>query len=181
MKSLSNDNLTVPESDWVAIAILGRPRGVRGELTAISLSSHPERFAQLKQVYLFGPGTPYEVERVWDHQGVPVFKFKGIDSMTDAEPLRGFEVRVPKSERVKAEPGEYFHSDLIGCEVQDAETKRVIGTVTEFEEFGGPPLLRIDNGNLLIPFVKEICTGIHPEQKLILVKLPEGLEDVNKL
>jgi 16S rRNA processing protein RimM len=149
-------------------------------LTAISLSSHPDRFQRLKTVYLFGTGTPFEVERVWDHQGVLIFKFKGIDSMTDAEAYRGFEVRVPKSERVEPEPGEYFHSDLIGCEVQDAATRRVVGKVTDFEEYGGPPLLRIDDGNLLIPFVKAICIGIHPEQKLILVTLPEGLEDVNK-
>lgn len=163
------------------MAVLGRPRGIRGELTAISLSSHPERFSSLERVYLFGPGTPYEVERVWDHQGVPVFKFKGVDSMTDAEKLRGFEVRVPKAERVQPEPGEFFHSDLIGCEVQDAATKRVIGKVTDCEEFGGPPLLQINGGEMLIPFVKEICTGIHPESGLILVTLPEGLEDVNKL
>jgi 16S rRNA processing protein RimM len=168
-------------TDWVTVAILGRPRGLRGELTAISLSSHPDRFKKLTTVHLFGDGSPYEVERTWDHQGVLIFKFKGVDSMTDAEKFRGFEVRVPLSERVEPEAGEFFHSDLIGCEVRDAATQRVIGKVTDFEEFGGPPLLQINGGSLLVPFVKEICTGIHPEQKLILVTLPEGLEDVNKL
>jgi len=28
-------------ADWVTVAILGRPRGIRGEITAISQSSHP--------------------------------------------------------------------------------------------------------------------------------------------
>lgn len=163
------------------MAVLGRPRGIRGELTAISFSSHPERFAALTKVHLFGTGAAFEVERVWNHQGVPVFKFKGVDSMTDAEKLRGFEVRVPAAERVEPEPGEFFHSDLIGCEVQDAVTRRVIGRVAGFVEYGGPPLLQIADSDLLIPFVKQICIGIHPEQKLILVTLPEGLEDVNKL
>ena len=169
------------QQDWVTIAVLGRTRGIRGELTAISLSSHPERFAALTRVFLFGQGTAYEVERYWEHQGVPVFKFKGVDSMTDAEGLRGFEMRVPMAERVQPEPGEYFHSDLIGCEVRDAASDRVIGRVTDFEEFGGPPLLQINGGPLLIPFVKAICTGIHPERHLILVTLPEGLEEVNKV
>jgi len=166
--------------EWIAIAALGRARGIRGEVTAVSLSSHPERFANLSRVYLFGPGDSYDVERVWDHQGLLVFKFKGVDSMTDAEKLRGYEVRVPASERVQPEPGEYFHSDLIGCEVRDAATSRPIGTVTAFEEYGGPGLLQIDAGRLTVPFVKEICVGIQPEQKLILVNLPEGLEDINK-
>jgi 16S rRNA processing protein RimM len=171
---------------WVAIAVLGRVRGNRGELTAESLSSKPERFARLKTVRLAGDGdggegdaaggTLYEVEEVWEHGGVLVFKFRGVDSILDAEKLRGAEVQVPRAERVELEPGEYFHSDLIGCEVR--EQGRVIGRVTKFEEYGGPPLLEIDGGRVLIPFVKAICVDIRPDAGLIEVELPEGLEDL---
>ena len=56
---------------------------------------------------------------VWEHAGALVFKFQGVDSIHDAEKLRGAEVQVPPAERVELEPGEYFHSDLIGCEVRD--------------------------------------------------------------
>ena len=159
--------------------MLGRPRGNRGELTATSLSSRPERFARLKGVRLAGDGSSYEVEEVWEHSGELVFKFKGIDSISDAERLRGAEVQVPLAERVELDPGEYFHSDLIGCEVRDRASGRAIGKVTNFEEFGGPPLLEIDNGRMLIPFVKAICVYIRPDEKVIHVEIPEGLEDLN--
>ena len=165
-------------SDWVAVAVLGRPRGNRGELTAESLSSRPERFSRLKNVRLVGDGSAYQVEEVWEHAGALVFKFQGVDSISDAEKLRGAEVQVPGSERVELEPGEYFHSDLIGCEVRDRLSGRLIGRVTNFEEYGGPPLLEIDGGKTLIPFVKAICVDIRPEVKLILVDMPEGLEDL---
>jgi 16S rRNA processing protein RimM len=164
--------------DWVAVAVLGRPRGNRGELTAESLSSRPERFARLKEVRLMGDGSAYQVEEVWEHSGALVFKFHGVDSISDAEKLRGAEVQVPVSERVELEPGEYFHSDLIGCEVRDRLSGRVLGRVTDFEEYGGPPLLEIDGGKMLIPFVKAICVDIRPEEKLIQVDPPEGLEDL---
>jgi 16S rRNA processing protein RimM len=166
-------------ADWIAVALLGRPRGNRGELTAVSLSSKPERFARLRQVRLAGDGTSHEVEEVWEHSGELVFKFKGIDSISDAEKLRGAEVQVPRSERVELDPGEYFHSDLIGCEVHDRASGRTIGKVTNFEEFGGPPLLEIDGGRMLIPFVKAICVDIRPDEKVIHVEIPEGLEDIN--
>jgi len=166
-------------SDWVAVAVLGRPRGNRGELTAESLSSRPERFARLKTVRLVGEGQAFDVEEVWEHAGALVFKFRGVDSISDAERLRGAEVQVPRSERVALEPGEYFHSDLIGCEVRDRLSGRVIGRVTNFEEYGGPPLIEIDGGRMLIPFVKAICVDIRPEVKLIQVDLPEGLEDLD--
>ena len=165
-------------AEWVSIAVLGRPRGNRGELTAESLSSRPERFARLHEVRLLGEGTLYHVEQVWDHEGVLVFKFRGVDSIADAEKLRGAEVQVPVSERIELEPGEYFHSDLIGCEVRERSSGRVVGRVTGFEEYGGPPLLEIVGGRLLVPFVKSICVDIRPESKCIDVELPEGLEDL---
>jgi 16S rRNA processing protein RimM len=164
--------------DWVSVAVLGRPRGNRGELTAESLSSRPERFARLRDVRLVGDGSAYQVEEVWEHAGALVFKFRGVDSISDAERLRGAEVQVPQAERVALEPGEYFHSDLIGCEVRDRLSGRVIGRVTNFEEYGGPPLIEIDGGRMLIPFVKAICVDIRPQEKLIHVDLPDGLEDL---
>lgn len=158
--------------------MLGRPRGNRGELTAESLSSRPERFARLKDVRLSGAGD-YQIEEVWDHAGMLIFKFRGIDSISDAEKLRGAEVQVPRSERVALEAGEYFHSDIVGCEVRDRASGRIVGRVTKFEEYGGPPLIEIDGGRVLIPFVKAICVDIRPEEKLILADLPEGLESLD--
>ena len=125
-----------------------------------------------------GDGGAYQVEEVWEHSGALVFKFRGVDSISDAEKLRGAEVQVPRAERVALEPGEYFHSDLIGCEVRERTSGRVIGRVTSFEEYGGPPLIEIDGGRILIPFVKAICVDIRPDLKLIQVDLPEGLEEL---
>jgi 16S rRNA processing protein RimM len=164
--------------EWTAIAALVRPRGNKGELTAVSLSSKPDRFANLTKVHLFGDGREYTVERIWDHDGALVFKFAGIDSIDDAEKLRGAEVRVPLEERVFLDRGEYFHSDLIGFEIRDLTTGRLIGRVTGWEEYGGPSLLDIDNGRLLVPFVKAICPEIDTDARVIKVRLPEGLESL---
>jgi 16S rRNA processing protein RimM len=170
--------------DWVAIAVLGRPRGNRGELTAASLSSKPERFERLTRVRLLSDTLPaeamYDVEEVWEHGGGLVFKLAGVDSISEAEKLRGAEVQVPRAERVELEPGEYFHSDLIGCEVRERVSGRVVGKVTDFQEYGGPPLLEVDRGRLLIPFVGAICVDIRPAEKLILVDLPVGLEELSQ-
>jgi 16S rRNA processing protein RimM len=127
-------------------------------------------------VRLSASGATLEVERVWDHDGALVFKFRGIDSISDAETLRGSEVQVPASERVELEPGEYFYSDLTGCELRDRASNRLIGRVTDLVEYGGPPLLEIDGGRILVPFVKAICTDIRPADRVILADLPEGLE-----
>ena len=161
--------------------MLGRTRGIRGEVTATSLSSHPDRFGNLSGVRLVSesiPGALLEVERVWDHGGTLIFKFKGLDSINEVEKYRGAEVQVPAAERVALEPGEYFYSDLTGCELRDRATNRLIGKVTDMVEYGGPPLLEIDGGRVLVPFVKAICTDIRPADRVILADLPEGLEEL---
>jgi 16S rRNA processing protein RimM len=170
--------VSLPDTDWVTVALLGKTRGNRGEITALPLSSKPERFESLREVYLFGSGERHEVEFAWFHNSTLVFKFRGIDTISDAEKLHGMEVRVPLSERVELEPGEYFESDIVGCEVVDRRTGKSLGRVSEWQDGGGAGLLAV--GSLLIPFTRSICVEIDPAARRIAVELPEGLEDLNR-
>jgi 16S rRNA processing protein RimM len=170
------------EPEWVTVALLGKTRGNRGEITALALSSKPERYGALDGVYLFGPGSagvPYRVESTWFHDGTLIFKFRGVDTISDAERLTGSEVRVPLAERAALDPGEFFESDLIGCEVVDRRTGESLGRVSGWQEAGGAGLLAVGE-NLLIPFARSICVAIDPAARRITVELPEGLKELNQ-
>lgn len=167
------------EAAWITIALLGKTRGNRGEITALSLSSKPERYRALRQVYLFGRGERHEVEETWFHNGILIFKFRGVDCISDAELLSGCEVRVPLSERAPLEAGEFFQSDLIGCEVIERATGDRIGAVIDWDDSGGAGLLVLE-GDLLIPFARSICVEIDPAAKRIAVELPPGLKELNR-
>lgn len=167
-----------PEGEWVTVARLGKTRGNRGEITALPLSSKPDRFQQLRKVFLFGSGECREIEDAWFHGNTLVLKFRGIDSISDAEKLTGAEVRIPRSQRAEPEPGEFFQSDLIGCEVIERRTGRRLGRVTDWEDSGGPGLLVV-NDHLMIPFARSICVEIDPAAGRITVDLPPGLTDLN--
>ena len=170
--------MTLPEAEWVTVAVLGKTRGNRGEVLAFPLSGKPERYECLHEVFLFGSGDRYQIESTWFHDGALVFKFQGVDSISAAEDLRGAEVRIPKRQRIPLEAGEFFQSDLIGCEVVDQKSGESLGRVADWEESGGPGLLVMENG-LLIPFARSICVEIDPESKRIAVRLPEGLKGLN--
>jgi len=118
-----------------------------------------------------------EVENTWTHGDHLIFKFKGVDTISDAEKLAGADVAIPFDQRATLAEDEVYQSDLIGCEVIDA-SGRALGVVTDFEETGGTPLLRVGE-NLLIPFAKSICTKIDLGHKQITVNPPEGLLDLN--
>lgn len=164
---------------WIAVARLIRPRGNRGELLAEVHSSQPGRAERLKDVKLEVDGRERaaQVERVWYHDGRPVFKFAGIDSIGEAEAWAGADVLVPEAERAAPEEGEYSHADLIGCSlIGEAQ----VGIVVGVEDYGGPPLLRVeatDGREILVPFARSICREIDVAAKIIRVELPEGLLD----
>ena len=170
-----------PEEAWVTVARLGKARGIRGEITALPLSDRPERFESLGQVYLCGTGAPVprQVERTWFHNRTLIFKFEGVDTMSDAELLSGMEVRVPFAERVPTEPGEYFQSDLIGCEVVDRSSGASLGRVEDWQDGGGGGLLVV-TGGMMIPFARAICVEIDVARRRIAVDLPEGLRELTQ-
>jgi 16S rRNA processing protein RimM len=164
----------------VAVGRILRERGRIGELTAEIYSSQPGRAEKLKDVTLSLAGLkrPVQVERLWYHNGRPVFKFVGIDSISDAEIWRGADLLAPESERARPEPGEYSHADLIGCEIWAPEP---LGIVRGIDDYGGQTLLRIEKsggGEMLVPFAKAICREIDVARKVIRAELPEGLADL---
>lgn len=176
-------------SDWVAIGVLGKTRGNRGELVAISLAGRPERFEGLQRVWLFGrgpsiaDGTPYEIESCWLHDGRPILKFRGIDTISDAEPLTGAEVRLPVAERLPLEEGAFYEADLVGCAVIEASGGERLGEVRALRDSGTSGLLEVqtpEGGELLIPFARAICVQIDTAARRILVDLPEGLKELNR-
>jgi len=171
----------LPEEAWVTVARLGKTRGNRGEITALALSDRPERYQALAQVYLFGTGAPLprQVENTWFHNGTLIFKFQGVDTISDAELLVGLEVRIPIAERARIAPGEFFQSDLVGCEVVDRKSGARLGRVEAWQDGGGSGLLAVEGG-LLIPFARSICVEIDVQARRIAVDLPEGLRELNQ-
>jgi 16S rRNA processing protein RimM len=172
------------DAKFVAVGRILRERGRIGELTAEIYSSQPGRAEKLKDVVLGlgGLKRAVQVERLWYHSGRPVFKFVGIDSISDAEIWRGADLLAPESERARPEQGEYSHADLIGCEIWAPSP---VGIVRRVEEYGGQTLLSVEKyaeksagGEMLVPFVKAICREIDVAGKIIRAELPEGLSDL---
>lgn len=165
----------------VAVGRLFKARGNRGELTGEIYSSQPGRAEKLRDVVLEladGKTRPSRVEEIWWHDGRPVFKFEGIDSISDAEHWAGADVLVADAEREKPEEGAYSHADLLGCVLWNRDVKA--GVVQAVEDFGGGPLLEVkleDGREVLVPFARSICKEIDVAAKAIRAEVPDGLLD----
>ena len=143
----------------------------------MAYTDRTDRWQELRRVYL--GGTPYELESVWYHRDQPVFKFKGVDTIGDAERLAGLEVFIPEPERTPLGEGEYYLSDLTGFRLLDLASGREIGIVTGWQETGGPVLLEVDGGRVLVPFARSILKTVDCAKREIRAELPDGLETLN--
>jgi len=195
-----------PTRRWVQVARILKPRGNKGEVLAELLSDFPERFSNLKQIWVGqGDGEPQAIslQNFWvdrNHTERGVFHFASCATIPDAEKFRGCDILLPFDDRVTLPAGKYFVTDLIGCtvfEVTEDQPKlaspacateqapRVLGTVHDVffpgEGVAGTPLLQVDTpkGELLIPLAEDICRQIRVAERRIEVRLPEGLSQLN--
>ncbi len=89
-----------PSGEFVTLARVVKTQGRHGEVAAELHSDIPERFAAGMKLFALPKDEDarreLEVEDLWPHKGLVVLKFRGVDSMNDAELLIGSELQVPK-------------------------------------------------------------------------------------
>ena len=135
------------------------------------------------------------IEKHWMHQGRVVLKFQGIDSINDAETLRGLDVVVPAEERVTLQDDSVYIGDLVGCRLLDVAGPEAVevGAVVDVErsQAPAPDLLVVRSRNvvaadakakaepLLIPFAKSYLVSVDVAEKRITMRLPAGLTELN--
>ncbi len=113
--------------DWDTMAVVGRvarAHGNRGEVIVNPETDFvAERFRAGAVMYARRSGTVEAIElgQARVHQGRPVIRILGVDTMNDAEAMAGVELRVP-IENLRALPaGHYYRHELRGCRVETIE------------------------------------------------------------
>ncbi len=183
-----------PAPAWVLVARLVRPHGRRGELVAEILTDFPEKFHQRTRLFLIPPerlgSRPREIdlENFWFLRSRIVLKFRGVETINDAEALRGFAVAIPAAERAPLEPGSVYLSDLIGCRLIDLNRDGAdLGEIADVDRNSSNADLLVVRSktaakrgeNLLIPFVREYLVRIDTGNSRVEMRLPEGLAEIN--
>ncbi|MGC2112331.1 MAG: ribosome maturation factor RimM [Candidatus Korobacteraceae bacterium] len=176
--------------------VLG-PQGRRGEVLAELHTDFPQRFEERRQLSGLAPDgsrRELQLEEHWFHKGGVVLKFAGVDSISDAERLKGFEVQLPREERTELEAGSAYISEIVGCDVWIDGGQRFLGRVIEVQFGAGEaPLLVVRlpicaaprgprgeiHSDVLVPYAAEYVTKLDLPEHRIQMQLPEGLLDLD--
>jgi 16S rRNA processing protein RimM len=152
-------------SELITIGRVVKPQGRKGELVIEPFSDRPGRFSELRRVFLPGEGdavVEWQVESQWPHKSRVVLKLTGVDSIDDAERLRGMDVRIPEEDLDVLPQGSYYHYQLQGLRVED-ESGADMGAVADILKTGAGAdvlVVRGPAGESLVPlvssFIKEV-------------------------
>ena len=174
----------MPTSDnaiRVVVGRLGRPHGIRGEITVDLRTDEPEsRLAPGSLLYSQAEpkAKPLEVATFrWQGNHV-VLSLAGYADRTAVEQLRGtiLEVEVDPDELPEDED-EYYDRQLVGLRV--VVEGAIVGEVTEVLHLPGQDVFVIasSKGELLLPFVEQFVSEVDLESGEITATPPPGLFD----
>ncbi len=165
--------------NFLRVGVISTTHGIRGEVKVFPTTDDPNRFKELKQVFL-DTGKEMismEVEGVKFFKQMVILKFKGFDDINDIEKYRGKDLLVTRENAVKLEKDEYFIFDLIDSEVITDEGEK-LGTLVEILTTAANDVYVVSTEQgkeILIPSIKECILDIDTDNKKITVHLLEGL------
>lgn len=164
----------------VVVGRVGRPHGIRGEVTVEPRTDEPDiRFAPGSTLLVAGSDDELVVTRLHWHASRLLVTFEGVQDRTDAEALRGLLLEVDRADdEVPEDPDEYYDSALVGCAVV-LEDGTPVGTLTEIAHLPGQDLLVVDRGSseVLVPFVEQMVPDVDLAGRRIVIAPPPGLLD----
>ncbi|HEX5631475.1 MAG TPA: ribosome maturation factor RimM [Acidimicrobiia bacterium] len=161
--------------DFIRVGRIGRPHGVRGEVTVLVETDDPTRFAPGAVLHR-PPDDDLLVERSQPYRDRGrIVAFAGVGDRGAAETLRGTVLWADAAARRAAGPGEYWVDELVGLTAVSPEGA-VLGRVRSVESAPGQDRLVVitaDGREVLVPFVSALVCD--PEGDSIVIRDPGGL------
>lgn len=155
--------------------------GINGELKILPLTDDIKRFNKLKQIYIEKNGnlTLFTIQSVRYNNNFVIIKLETINDMTSAQQLKECYIKINRENAAKLPKGSYYISDMIGLDVK-TDDGEYLGKIKDILQPGGNDIYVIDYNEceLLIPATKEVVKSIDLENKIMMVKLLEGLKDI---
>ena len=145
--------------------------GASGEVVLSRMAGDPEDLKSQEPVFIEFDGipVPFYIESVEPKGSRFIVRFQDVDTQAFAEELVGREVTLSES-------GEEEEETLIGMRIRDARTRRTVGSVVDFSDYGGNVVITVETESgdeILLPLHEELVRSVRDD--VITLEIPEGL------
>ncbi|MEE0914461.1 MAG: ribosome maturation factor RimM [Ruminococcus sp.] len=153
--------------------------GIKGEVRIDPWCDSPEFLCMFKKLYLDEKGQTFIEVKSRPHKNITLAKIKGVDTIEDAEKLRGKIVYINRND-ISLEEGVNFVQDLIGLEVRDADNDMVYGKISDVIRTGANDVYEItdsDGKKYLAPVIDEVIIETDIDNGFVLIRPMKGIFD----
>lgn len=170
--------------DLLVVGRIGKPQGIRGEVTVQVRTDDPEARFAVGAVLLTDPVErgPLTVESSRLQNGRLMVGFRGVVDRNAAELLRETLLQVDASTLPPPEDADEFHDHVLRGMAVSLVGGRHLGEVADVLHLPHGDVLvvrRADNGaEVLVPFVRAMVPEVDVGARTLVVDLPEGLLDL---
>ncbi len=153
--------------------------GIKGFVKVKPWVNDIERFDDLEKVYvkIKKETRKLEIEEVKYHKDMVLIKFKGIETVEQAETLRNCYLEIDREDAVPLEEGTYYIVDLLESDVYTDEGEH-LGKLEDIYNTGAKDIYVVKNElgkTILLPGTPEVIKEVNLEEKKIIVHLLKGL------
>lgn len=171
--------------DHVCVGAVAAAHGIKGEVKIKAFTVDPA------SVGSYGPLLDETGQRRFalssvrpNGESTVIARLDGVSDRNAAEALRGLRLYAPRSALPAAGEGEYYHHDLIGLDAVLASGD-AFGKVVGVDNFGAGDVIEIKpvsgsamgGDSVVLPFTDETVPTVDLAAGLIVVVLPQGLDD----
>lgn len=153
--------------------------GVRGELRVQPWADDGEFLLDFDVLYYDNGAEKIEIEKARVHNNLVILKLKGVDTIEQADALRGRILYIDRSD-ARLPEGRYFIQDLIGLKVIDADNGEELGTIKDVFTMVANDVYSVitpDGRECLIPAIDDVLAGTDIEAGTVAIHKMKGMFD----
>ena len=167
------------QPEFITIGQILAPWGIKGKLKVDVVTDFPQRFTPSSKVYI--NRQPMTINSADWHKKKVIIKLNNIDSIEQAQSLRGQPVEIHHSQLEPLPEGQYYHFQLIGLEVWTTQGE-LLGNITEIltAQSNDNYVVSGAKGEVLIPAIEDVIKSIDLNKGRIVIEAIEGLLTLNQ-
>lgn len=151
--------------------------GIRGMVRIQPWSDSGEFLSSFDRFFLDDKGADsIAVKDIHPHGNVVIAKLEGVDSIEQAEQLRGKVIYLDRDD-VDLPEGRYFIDDLVGCEVYSADGVTLLGTLSDVSQTGANDVWHVtkDGKEYLVPAIEQVIVSVDIDAAKIVLDPMKGI------
>ena len=175
----------MPGPAHLAVGLLKKPHGLKGDALVYSLTDHADSVFRLGRalavldMHGVDTGTTVKLTTCRAYHRAWLLHFDGLDTREALEVLRERYLGILVGDAVPLEEGEFYLHELVGLAVQTGE-QAPVGVVTAVVEAPQGLLLAVkgETKEHLIPFRAGVVRRVDRGERMVTVTPPAGLLDI---